>query len=502
MVRTAATVGPAVVGAVPAGPEPGADHRRTGDVFGPDFVLGAATAAYQIEGAADADGRGRSIWDTYSHTPGRIANGDTGDVAADHYHRLGQDLDLMASLNLDAYRFSISWPRIQADGTGPANPRGVDFYSRLVDGLLERGIAPVATLYHWDLPQALEDTGGWPNRDVAAQFADYAALMADALGDRVPTWTTLNEPWAAAYLGYASGVMAPGRANGAEALAAVHHLNLAHGLAATVLRERTAPSTIISVTLNLHAARDGGPGGPEAVERVDAIANGAFLGPMLRGAYPERLLADTAHLTDWSFVRDGDAALIHVPIDVLGVNYYSTVTVRSWDGRGERVTADGHKPSAASPWVGSDEVVEFLPQPGPTTAMGWNIAPEALEQVLVNLAEAFPALPLMVTESGAAFTDVVTPDGAVHDDARRDYLHRHLVACARARERGADVRGYFVWSLLDNFEWAHGYDKRFGIVHVDYETQRRTPKDSALWFAALARDRVLGAPGPGLRSRS
>nr|WP_307815980.1 GH1 family beta-glucosidase [Myceligenerans indicum] len=480
-----------VIGAVTSGPEPAADYLRTGDVFERPFLLGAATAAYQIEGAADEDGRGRSIWDTYSHTPGLVAGGDTGDVAADHYHRLGEDLDLMNGLGLDAYRFSISWPRIQPGGTGPANRRGLDFYSRLVDGLLERGITPVATLYHWDLPQELEDAGGWPLRDTAYRFAEYAGLVADALGDRVPMWTTINEPWAAAYLGYGSGVMAPGRTDGAAALAAVHHLNLGHGLAAATLRERSAPGTSVSVTLNMHAARDGGDGGPEAVERVDALANGAFLGPMLRGAYPERLLTDTQDVTDWSFLRDGDLDLIHQPLDSLGVNFYSTVTVRMWDGTGEKTSADGHKPSTATPWVGS-ESVEFLPQPGPFTAMGWNIAPEALEQVLVGLGNAFPDLPLIVTENGAAFDDRRTPAGGVHDTGRIDYLHRHLVACARARERGVDLRGYFVWSLLDNFEWAHGYEKRFGVVHVDYDTQRRTVKDSGHWYAQLARTRRIG----------
>jgi beta-glucosidase len=478
------------IGAVAGVSDAAPDYLRTGDTFEPPFLIGAATAAYQVEGAATEDGRGRSIWDTFSHTPGRVAGGDTGDVGADHYHRLEADLDLMRRLHLDAYRFSVSWPRVQPGGTGGANARGLDFYSRLVDGLLERDIVPVVTLYHWDLPQELEDAGGWPHRDTAWRFADYAGIVADALGDRVPLWTTLNEPWAAAYLGYASGVMAPGRTSGADALAAVHHLNLAHGLAATVLRDRSAPGASVSVTLNIHAGRDGGEGGAEAVERVDALANEAFIGPMLRGSYPERLLDDTAHVTDWSFVQGGDLELIRQPLDVLGVNFYSTVTVRMWDGVGEKTRADGHKASSATPWVGS-EAVEFLPQPGPHTAMGWNIAPEALEEVLVNLSTAFPHLPLMVTENGAAFDDVLTPDGEVHDAARRDYLHRHLVACARARERGVDLRGYFAWSLLDNFEWAHGYAKRFGIVHVDYSTQRRTVKDSARWYADVARTRQI-----------
>ncbi|WP_433528917.1 GH1 family beta-glucosidase [Micromonospora sp. CA-263727] len=454
-------------------------------VFPEGFVWGSATAAYQIEGATKEDGRGPSIWDTYSHTPGRTRNGDTGDVAADHYHRWAGDLDQVAALGLRAYRFSIAWPRVQPGGSGPVNQAGVDFYSRLVDRLLELGVRPVATLYHWDLPQELEEAGGWPARDTALRFADYATKIVGALGDRVHTWTTLNEPWCSAYLGYASGVHAPGRTEPAAALHAVHHLNLAHGLAGRVIRD-LAPAAQLSVTLNLHVIRPASDSAADAdaVRRIDGLANRAFLGPMLDGAYPADLLADTAAVTDWSFVRDGDERTAAVPLDLLGVNYYSTTLVRAWDGVSPKSDADGHGRSAHSAWVGSERV-EFLPQPGPYTAMGWNIEPAGLTELLLRLHREYPDLPLMITENGAAFDDVVTPDGAIHDDRRIDYLRRHITATADAMAAGADVRGYFVWSLLDNFEWAYGYDRRFGIIHVDYDTQTRTWKDSAHWYRHL-----------------
>jgi beta-glucosidase len=428
------------------------------------FVWGAATAAYQIEGAAHEDGRKPSIWDIYSRTPGRVLGGDTGDVATDHYHRWPEDVETMTALGLRAYRFSIAWPRVH-------DQRGIDFYSRLVDALLERGIAPVATLYHWDLPQELEDAGGWPARDTAYRFAEYAERIGAALGDRVHTWTTLNEPWCSAFLGYAAGVHAPGRTEPAAALAAAHHLNLAHGLACQVLPGRH------SVTLNLHHVRGDAP----AARKVDAVANRIFLGPMLDGAYPGDLLEDTAEITDWSFVRPGDEAAIAAPLDVLGVNYYSPTLVRTWDGGSPRSTADGHGDGAASPWVGCDDV-EFVRQPGPYTEMGWSIDATGLTELLLRLRDDHPDVPLMITENGAAFDDRLDADGRVHDQRRIDYLRDHIAAVGKAMEAGADVRGYFVWSLLDNYEWAYGYSKRFGIVHVDYATQTRTWKDSAHWY--------------------
>jgi beta-glucosidase len=467
------------------------DYRDSGLPLPDGFVVGSATAAYQIEGAAKQDGRGPSIWDTFSATPGKVLGGDTGDVADDHYRRLDPDLDLMAELGLQAYRFSVSWPRVQPSGAGAWNEQGLAFYDRVVDGLLERGIAPMVTLYHWDLPQALEDAGGWPHRDTAYRFAEYAARTVARLGDRVATWTTLNEPWCSAFLGYGSGGHAPGRTDGAAALAAAHHLNLAHGLAVPEIRRTATNGPDVSIVLNFHVLRGDHETSPEAKRRIDALANRCFTQPLLRGGYPDDLLADTAGVGDWSFVRDGDAALIRQPIDVLGIDYYSTATVRMWDGHSPRGTNDGHRPSTGTAWPGSTDV-EFLPQPGPRTGMGWNIAPEALEQLLLSLAAEFPDQPLMVTENGAAFPDrvVQTADGRrVADADRIDYLNRHVTAALRALDRGVDLRGYLVWSLFDNFEWAYGYSKRFGIVHVDYETQERTVKDSGRWVQELLRTR-------------
>jgi beta-glucosidase len=473
------------------------DYRDTGLVFPDGFLFGSATASYQIEGAAGEDGRGASIWDTFSHTPGKVWNGDTGDVADDHYHLWESDLDLMAELGLESYRFSIAWPRIQPTGRGPAVQAGLNFYSRLVDGLLDRGITPIATLYHWDLPQALEDEGGWTVRSTAEAFADYARLVGEALGDRTAVWTTLNEPWCSAYLGYGSGAHAPGITSPLAALQAVHHLNLAHGLAILALKEVVTNDPEYSVTLNLHVLRGSGDGDPEgdaeAVRRIDALANRAFTGPMLHGAYPADLLADTAGITDWSFVHEGDLEIIRQPIDVLGVNYYSTTRVALWNGTSPRSMADGHKDMGGSPWPGADDI-EFLPQPGPYTAMGWNIDPSGLEDLLLALHAEFPGQPLMITENGAAFDDEVSHDDGVarvHDPQRVDYLQRHFTAAHRALSAGVDLRGYQVWSLLDNFEWGYGYSKRFGIIRVDYDTQQRILKDSALWYQELIATRAI-----------
>lgn len=459
------------------------DAQSGGRRFPDSFVWGAATAAYQIEGGARVDGRGPSIWDTFSHTPGKTLNGDTGDVACDHYRLWPEDLEHMTGLGLHAYRLSISWPRVQPGGRGELNRAGVDFYRRLLDGLLERNITPVVTLYHWDLPQELEDAGGWPARETALRFGDYAEHMARELGDRVQLWTTLNEPWCSAYLGYASGVHAPGRTEPAAALAAVHHLNLAHGLAGQAIRS-VIPSAPLSVTLNLHVVRPVDPDSEadrDAVRRIDALANRAFTGPLLDGAYPDDLLADTAAVTDWAFVQAGDTEQARVPLDVLGVNYYSTALVRRWDGSHDRSQADGHGDSAATPWVGADDV-EFVRPPGPYTAMGWNIDPSGMTELLTGLGQRYPDLPVMITENGAAFDDQVSDDGAVHDPQRIAYLHDHLEAVGRAMDAGVDVRGYFAWSLLDNFEWSYGFDRRFGLIYVDYPTQKRIWKDAAHWY--------------------
>ena len=464
-------------------------HR---DRFPEGFTWGAATAAYQVEGAATEGGRGPSIWDVYSHIPGKTLNGDTGDVAADHYHRMPADVALMKDLGLDAYRFSLSWPRIQPGGSGPVNRAGLDFYSRLVDELLAAGIAPVATLYHWDLPAELEDAGGWPVRATAERFAEYARIVGEALGDRVHTFTTLNEPWCSAYLGYASGVHAPGRTEHAAALAAVHHLNLGHGLAGRVLRE-TAPSAQLSLTLNVHLIRPetDSPEDVDAARRIDALANRAFLDPALKGEYPADLLADTASVTDWSFVQDGDTQVIAVPLDFLGVNYYSPTLVKRWDGTGDKDGADGHGASAATPWIAADDV-EFVRLPGPYTAMGWPIDASGMTELLVRLGRDYQGTPMIITENGAAFTDEVAADGGVHDGERVEYLRTHIAAVADAVDAGVDVRGYFVWSLLDNFEWGYGYDRRFGVVRVDYDTQERVLKDSALWYRDLLRGGARG----------
>ncbi|GIG41508.1 GH1 family beta-glucosidase [Cellulomonas phragmiteti] len=471
--------------------------RPSGRQFPADFLWGSATASYQIEGAAHEDGRGPSIWDTFSHTPGKVLNGDTGDVAVDHYHRVPQDVAIMQDLGLQAYRFSIAWSRVLPTGTGEVNQAGLDFYSDLVDRLIAAGIKPVVTLYHWDLPQALEDEGGWTNRATSVAFAEYARVVARALGGRIHLWTTLNEPWCSAFLGYGSGVHAPGVTDPAAALAAVHHLNLAHGLAATAIRDELGADTPVSITLNLHVTRAASPAPAdvEAKRRIDTVANEVFLGPILEGAYPEQVFADTAAVTDWSFVQDGDLELIRVPIDLLGVNYYSTGRVQDGtppvgDGK---PGPDGHRSSVVSPWVGADRS-EWLKQPGPYTAMGWNIEPQGLVDLLLELHERYPELPLAITENGAAFYDTVTQDGRVHDVERVAYLHDHIDAVGEARDKGVDVRGYFVWSLFDNFEWAYGYDRRFGVVHVDYDTQVRTLKDSARWYRELVRTGAVPTP--------
>jgi len=473
-----------------------ATSRPSGRTFPADFAFGSATASYQIEGAAHEGGRGPSIWDTFSHTPGKVLNGDTGDVTADHFHRVAEDVAIMKDLGLDAYRFSVAWPRIQPTGSGDAVAEGLAFYSDLVDRLVAAGIKPVVTLYHWDLPQALEDAGGWSDRQTAYRFADYARIVARALGDRVHTWSTLNEPWCSAYLGYASGVHAPGVQDDERALRAVHHLNLAHGLAARAIRAELGRDTPISVTLNLHLLRPetDSPADVEAWRRADTIGNEVFLQPMLEGRYPAEVFADTAHITDWSFVQDGDLDLIKVPVDILGLNYYDDAVVRHGTppvgdgGPGP----DGHGTSSHSPWVGCEET-EWVHRPGPRTAMEWGIHPQGLTDLLVGLARRYPGQPMAVTENGAAFYDEVVA-GRVHDQDRIDYLHDHLDAVGAAIEAGADVRGYFVWSLLDNFEWAYGYDKRFGIVHVDYPTGTRTLKDSARWYGEAVRTRSVVPP--------
>ncbi|MFF6999361.1 GH1 family beta-glucosidase [Streptomyces sp. NPDC008313] len=460
--------------------------------FPRDFLWGAATSAYQIEGAVQEDGRTPSIWDTFSHTPGRTAGGDTGDVAVDHYHRYREDVAMMADLGLTAYRFSVSWPRVQPTGRGPAVQRGLDFYRRLVDELLSHGIKPAVTLYHWDLPQELEDAGGWPERETALRFAEYAHLVGEALGDRVEQWITLNEPWCSAFLGYGSGVHAPGRTEPAAALRAAHHLNLAHGLGTSALRSVLPARDTVAVSLNSSAVRplSQDPRDLAAVRRIDNLANGVFHGPMLHGAYPEGLFEQTASVTDWSYVLDGDLDAIHQPLDALGLNYYTPALVSSAETAPEGQRADGHGDSAYSPWPGSEDVA-FHQTPGDRTEMGWTIDPTGLHELITRYAREAPGLPLYITENGAACDDKPDAEGRVHDPERIAYLHGHLSAVRRAIGDGVDVRGYYLWSLMDNFEWAYGYGKRFGAVYVDYATQKRTPKSSAQWYGQAAKTGTL-----------
>ncbi|MGW2457961.1 GH1 family beta-glucosidase [Streptomyces sp. NPDC001761] len=466
--------------------------------FPPAFHFGAATSAYQIEGAVREDGRTPSIWDTFSHTPGRTAGGETGDIAVDHYHRYRDDVALMAELGLTAYRFSVSWSRVQPTGRGPAVQRGLDFYRRLVDELLARGITPALTLYHWDLPQELEDAGGWPHRDTAFRFAEYAQLVGEALGDRVEQWITLNEPWCSAFLGYASGVHAPGRTDPAASLRAAHHLNLGHGLAVSALRAAMPAGNRIAISLNSSVVRplSQDPADLAAARRIDDLANGAFHGPILHGAYPPSLLEATRSVTDWSHVLDGDVRTINAPLDALGLNYYTPTLVSAAAGGAEGPRADGHGSSDHSPWPAADDVL-FHQTPGDRTEMGWTIDPTGLYDLIMRYTREAPGLPLHITENGAAYDDKPGPDGRVHDPERIAYLHTHLAEVRRAIADGADVRGYYLWSLMDNFEWAYGYGKRFGAVYVDYATLERTPKSSARWYGEAARTRVLPPVGAG-----
>ncbi|WP_433501556.1 GH1 family beta-glucosidase [Sphaerimonospora sp. CA-214678] len=461
-------------------------------MFPTGFVWGAATSAYQIEGSISADGRGTSIWDTFCRQDGRIVGGDHAEVAIDHYNRYAEDVRLMADLGLTAYRFSVSWPRIQPLGSGAHNTKGLDFYKRLVDELLSYGIDPWLTLYHWDLPQALEDAGGWPARDTSKRFADFAALVHAELGDRVRNWSTVNEPWCAAFLGYASGEHAPGRREPAAAIRAAHHLNLAHGLAARAMRAQNADSQI-GGCVNLYAISPatGSEGDADAARRIDGLQNRFFLDALLKGEYPEDVLKDLGAVTDLGFIEDGDLATIAAPLDMLLINYYSRFTVSGAPGGAQ--SASAAPTDSGSPWVGSEHV-GFVNGGRPVTGMGWEIDGSGLREVLDRLVADYPRLPLYISENGAAFDDVVAEDGTVHDPERAAYIDTHLRVCHDAIEAGIPLRGYFAWSLMDNFEWAWGYGKRFGLVYVDYETQIRTMKSSALWYADAIRHGGLLGP--------
>jgi beta-glucosidase len=442
--------------------------------FPPGFVWGTATSAFQIEGGTDRDGRGRSVWDAFCAEPGRIRDGSDGTVAADHRNRWRDDVALVAGLGIPAYRFSIAWPRVQPDGRGAVSEDGLDFYRELVDGLLAAGVEPVATLYHWDLPLALEEAGGWPVRATAGRFAEYAAIVAEALGDRVRRWCTVNEPWCASMLGYSGGQHAPGRREPGAAVAAAHHLLLGHGLATDALRTHVRDAEV-AITLNPYPVVAVGERDEDldAARRIDGLANRLWYDPVLRGAYPDDVLDDLSSVSPLDHLHDGDLAVISRPIDALGVNYYRRYHVR-------------HSPGASkvSAWPGSPDV-EVLDPPGPRTDGGWAIEPAGLTESLVRLRDEYDAPPLYVHENGAAF------DEPFDDQERVAFLDGHLRATLDALAAGVDVRGYFVWSLLDNFEWAEGYLHRFGIVHVDYETQVRTPKASARWYAEVVRRNAL-----------
>jgi beta-glucosidase len=458
-----------------------------GERFPEGFVWGAATSAYQVEGAVGEGGRGPSIWDTFAGTPGRVVGGDTGEVAADHYHRYREDAALMADLGLGAYRFSVAWPRVQPDGR-TVNPEGLDFYRRLADRLLECGIEPWVTLYHWDLPQALQDDGGWANRQVVDRFVDYAAAVYGALSDRVANWTTLNEPWCAAFLGHAAGIHAPGLQDPATAVAAAHHLLVAHGQATRAMRTLDArPRLGINLNLDPVTPASADPADLDAARRIDGIYNRLFLDPLFRGRYPADVLEDLAGLGGLDRAGEADLAAITAPLDLLGVNYYRRWVVAA---RPERPRLGG----PPSPWVAAGDV-EFVASDRPRTALGWEIDPSGLDELLLRLHRDYPSPPLFVTENGAAFEDVPDDRGLVPDQARIRFLDGHLRAAHRAIQGGVDLRGYFVWSLLDNFEWAEGYSKRFGIVYVDFPTQRRLPKDSARWYRdTIARGGLDGRP--------
>ncbi|MCS0599936.1 GH1 family beta-glucosidase [Streptomyces sp. LP11] len=432
-----------------------------------DFLWGTATAAYQIEGAVAEDGRAPSIWDTFSHTPGKIANDDNGDVACDHYHRWREDIALMRQLGVNAYRLSVAWPRVIPGGTGAVNPKGLAFYDELVDALLAAEITPTVTLYHWDLPQALQDRGGWPERDTALAFAEYAAVVADRLGDRVKLWATLNEPSCSSWIGHLEGKMAPGWTDLTAAVRTSYHLLLGHGLATRAIRA-AVPDAQVGIVNNLstvYAATDR-PEDQEAARRHDGHVNRWWLDPVHGRGFP----ADMREVYGVELPeQQGDLETIAAPLDWLGLNYYFPAYVAD--------DPEGPAPRVRS--VRREDV--------PRTGMDWEIDASGIETLLLRLTEEYGARKIYVTENGSAFPDVVRPDGSIDDPERQDYLEGHLAACASAVRKGAPLAGYFAWSLLDNFEWAYGYDKRFGLVHVDYRTQVRTIKGSGRRYADIVR---------------
>ncbi len=475
-----------------------ADATSRSITFPEGFLWGTATAAYQIEGSVAADGRGLSIWDTFSHTAGRTRNGDTGDVASDHYRRLEGDLDLLAALGAPGYRFSIAWPRIQPTGKGPANVEGIDFYRRLVSGLRDRGIAPVATLYHWDLPQSLEDAGGWVERDTAERFAEYTAMVATALGDEVELWITLNEPWCSAWAGYGEGSHAPGQRQLGRAVAATHHLLLAHGAAVGAIRAALgSPQVGITLNLTTFTPATDHPADLAAARRADGNQNRLFLDPIFNKSYPVDMLEHyQANQPGFAVLREGDLDTIGARIDFLGVNYYSPQTVASRE-RSQEAREAGYNVRLSEPSPVAEDLggLAVMTPARPVTQMGWEVASEGLTALLVRLARHYSELPIYITENGAAIDDYVDTERRVHDPERISYIDEHLRAVHSAIEAGVEVRGYFLWSLLDNFEWEHGFSKRFGLVWVDYPSGERLLKDSFEWFRRVIERNGLTASG-------
>ena len=435
--------------------------------FPSHFLWGAATSAYQVEGSPLADGAGPSIWHRFSHTPGLVANGENGDLACDHYHLYEADIALMRELGLNAYRFSVSWSRVFPEGKGRVNEKGLDFYRRLVDALRAAGIQPMITLYHWDLPAALEDRGGWLNRNIARWFAEYATVMFRALDDRQPMWATLNEPWVVTDGGYLHGPLAPGHRNLFETPIAAHNLLRAHGAAVAAYRASGKNRIGIVVNLEPKVPATDNDEDRQAVERADAYMNRQYLDPIFFGSYPSQLgpLFGEA----WPSFPESDFAEIRQPIDFLGINYYKRGVTR-------------HEPGKII-----ERAVEVKNPRAVYTETAWEVYPPGLTDILLWVRQRYGKLPLYITENGAAFYDPPTAEGTVQDPLRVDYLRQHLRAAREALRRGVDLRGYFVWSLLDNFEWALGYSKRFGIIHVDFQTQKRTLKASAQFYKEVIR---------------
>jgi len=448
-------------------------------VFPEDFWWGTATAAYQIEGAAAEGGRGLSIWDTFSHTPGKTHNGDTGDTAVDHYHRVGSDVKLMTALGTNAYRFSISWSRLLPEGTGRINETGVAFYRDLCERLVEAGIAPMATLYHWDLPQALQDRGGWLDADSPNWFAEYATVAKERLGDLITTWATLNEPWCSAFLGHSAGVHAPGGADPGEGFIAAHHLVVAHHRAIAAMRATAhRREDLLGIVLNLIPAWPASASSADAAaaDAADAVQNRLFADAAFHGRYPDEVLSCHARYGVDARIDLADLAEARTDLDYLGVNYYNI-------NRFEHVPGE----AAPRPWPAAEEA-RLADPPGTLTEMGWGVEPAGLLWMLERVVREYPAVPIYICENGAAYVDVPNDKGEVIDPERIEYFTGHLAAVAQAIERGVDVRGYFAWSLLDNFEWAFGYDKRFGLVYVDRDSMERTVKASGRWY----RDFIAG----------